>query len=352
MHTITRIIDANANRAREGLRVLEDSARFVLDDPALSEGCKRARHALQRALAGLPVSELDLLASRNTPGDVGTTISTDLERARSHGLASVVSAAGKRVGEALRAIEESAKVLGADSSGFERIRYSVYELEKQIRLRLTPPCPQWALCVLLTRDLCRHHPSEEIIKLAVEGGAECIQIREKSMSDAELLPYAARLVAICRSVGVHVMVNDRVSIARLVGADGVHLGQNDLPTDAAREILGHGRWIGRTCATLRDALDAIEHGADCCGIGPMFASTTKPKEELSGTELLRGYLDDPKTAAVPHLAISGITPENISGLVNAGCRGVAVCGAVIGSADPRAACRALVDAIHAPTLSP
>lgn len=352
MHTLTRIIDANANRAREGLRVLEDAARFLLDDPELSGACKLARHDLQAALALLPLREADLLSSRDTPGDVGTAISSDLERLRPLGMASVASAAGKRVGEALRAIEEASKALGTGGTRFEQIRYRVYDLEKQIRLGLAPPCPQWSLCVLVTRDLCRHHPPTEVIKRAAEGGADCIQIREKSMSDSEMLAYAGELVRVCRAAGVHAIVNDRVSIARLVDADGVHLGRDDLPTHAARTILGQGRWVGRTCATLQDAIEAIEHGADCCGIGPMFPSTTKPKPELGGPGLLQEYLGDARTTPVPHLAISGITADNISELVERGCRGVAVCGAVIASEDPGSVCRAMVDAIQAPTLSP
>ena len=352
MHAVHRIIDANANRAREGLRVLEDAARFVLDDARLSERCKRARHGLQSELALLPISETDLLGSRDTPGDVGTTISTELERTRSGGFAGAVNAAGKRAGEAIRAIEESAKVLGADGSGFERLRYEVYELEKQVRLRILPPCPQWSLCVLITRELCVHHEPAEIIKLAAAGGAGCIQIREKTMADAEMLSYAGGLVDLCRSLGVHSIINDRVSIAHLIGADGVHLGIDDLPTDAARSLLGPGRWIGRTCPTVQHALSAIDHGADSCGIGPMFPSSTKPKPVVPGPDLLRGYLDNPRTAQTPHLAISGITPSNIAELARAGCRGVAVCGAVIADPDPRAVCASLAGVIGAATLSP
>lgn len=350
MHTAVRMIDANANRAREGLRVLEDAARFVLDDATLSGACKHARHDLQRAISALPITDSDLLGARDTASDVGTSISTDSERVRAHGLTSVVTAASKRAAEALRAIEEAAKTIGSDGRAFETIRYRVYELEKQIGLRLLPSCPQWTLCVLVTRELCRHHTPDEIIKLASAGGADCIQIREKSMSDAEMLDYAGALVDVCRAVGVDVIVNDRVAIARLIQADGVHLGQDDLPTQAARGILGHGRWIGRTCPSVDSAIEAIEHGADSCGLGPMFASATKPKPALAGVDLLSAYLADPRTERTPHLAISGITSSNAPELAALGCRGIAVCGAVIGDPDPRSVCESLVSAIRSPTL--
>lgn len=331
--------------------MLEDAARFVLDDATLSGACKHARHDLQSALSALPITETDLLSARDISTDVGTAISTDSEQIRTQGLASVVTAASKRTSEALRAIEESAKALGSDGSAFEAIRYRVYELEKQIRLRLSPPCPQWSLCVLVTRELCKHHAPDELIRLAAAGGADCIQLREKTMSDSEMLDYAGTLVNVCRSEGVHVIVNDRVAIAQLIQADGVHLGQDDLPTDAARTILGPSRWIGRTCPSIDDAIEAIELGADSCGLGPMFASSTKPKPGLAGIDLLRNYLDDPRTNRTPHLAISGITASNARELASVGCRGIAVCGAVIGDPDPRAVCESLVSAIGSPTLT-
>ncbi len=345
-----RIVDANANRAREGLRMMEDAARFALDDQSLAEQCKVARHRMRAAIGALPISEFDLLASRDTPGDVGTGITTALEQNRENGLASIVVAAAKRVGEALRVIEEVSKAIGADARVFETLRYTVYELEKRLVLRLAPPCPQWKLCVLVTEKLCTQFSCSELIKLAVEGGADCIQIREKAMTDSQLLEHCSRLVETCRGVGVDVIVNDHVGIARLANADGIHLGRGDLPTAAARQILGPARWIGRTCSSIDDALVAIENGADSCGLGPIFPSLTKPKPNHSGCELIRAFIAEPRTAHVPHLAISGITPDNVSELTDIGCRGVAVSAAVCGSEDPKSVCQKLVERLSAPTL--
>ena len=346
------MIDANANRAREGLRVMEDTARFVLDDPELSKACKHARHDLQRAMSALPIASSQLLASRDTPGDVGTAISTDLEQSRPEGIASVASAACKRVTEALRTIEEAAKALAGNGEAFEQLRYRVYELEKQLMLRLSPACPQWSLCVLITRELCVYHTPDEIIRRASEGGAQCIQIREKSMPDSEFLDYAGALVDICKSAGLHAIINDRVAIAQLVNADGVHLGDDDLPTHAARQLLGVGKWIGRTCPTMDAAINAINNGADSCGLGPVFPSTTKIKSTLAGTELIRDYITDSRSSSTPHLAISGITLDNVDKLLAAGCKGIAVSSAVCSSEDPGGICRSLVNAITDPTLTP
>jgi thiamine-phosphate pyrophosphorylase len=346
MEALHRLIDASANRAREGLRVMEDIARFVLDDAQLTGSLKSVRHDLRTLVAGLPVRGADLLAARNTPGDVGTSITTPGEMARPDALPDLATAAAKRTQEALRSLEESAKALGQDGKGFEAARYRVYDLERSLLLRLAPPCPQWTLCVLVTRALCVHHAPDQIIRLAAEGGADCVQIREKEMGDAERLDHTARLVGVCRAAGIHSIVNDRPDLARLARADGVHLGQTDLPVGAARRILGTGRWIGVSCSTVEHARRAAADRADSVGLGPMFPSTTKPKPGLSGPELVRAVCADPAASRLPHLAISGIAPANIGLLVKAGCRGVAVSGAVCGAVDPRAVCRAIVGALR------
>ncbi len=350
MEALYRMIDASANRAREGLRVMEDIARFVLDDAELTGSLKKARHDLRPLVAALPLRGADLLAARDTPGDVGTAISTPEELSRPDALPDIATAAAKRTQEALRSLEESAKSLGRDGKGFETARYRVYDLERTLLSRLAPPCPQWTLCVLVTRSLCVHHAPVEIVRLAAEGGADCIQIREKDTTDgdAERLDHAARLVEACHTAGIHAVLNDRPDLARLAGADGVHLGQTDLPVKAARRILGAGCWIGVSCSTLDHARRAATDGVDSIGLGPMFTSTTKPKPGLAGPDLIRVVLADPATARLPHLAISGITPKNIGLLTAAGCRGVAVSSAVCGAEDPRGVCRAIARAVRPP----
>ena len=340
-----RMIDANLNRASEGLRVMEDCARFVLDDAKLSQRLKNARHQLRNAIDSMQIGSVCLLASRDTAGDVGTSISTEAEQSRAGGVRDMVSAASKRASEAMRVIEESAKVLGRSGSPFESIRYAIYDIERDLLLALIPPCPQWALCVLVTDALCTNHSPSEVIAQAAAGGADCVQLREKSMPDADFLEHASRLTAEAHALGLHVMINDRVHIARLVGADGVHLGQDDLPIHAARSLLGPGCWIGRTCPTIEHAIEAIEQGADTCGLGPVFTSTTKSKPDLAGTQLIEAYLNDPRTRSTPMLAISGIDDQNIDELARIGCPGVAVSSAVCSSTQPEAVCRAIVESI-------
>lgn len=340
-----RMIDANLNRSREGLRVLEDCARFVLNDADLSERLKLARHALRSGIDALGLHPDALVRARNTPGDVGTTIKAEQELVRRQGMHDLVSAAAKRATEALRVIEEAAKAIGATGSVFESTRYALYDIERDLILKLRPPCPQWALCVLVTESLCTHHRPERVLELAAEGGAGCVQIREKSMPDAAFLEYAGRLTARAQQLGLHVMINDRAHIARLIGADGVHLGQDDLPIAAARSVLGPGFWIGRTCPTLEHAVEAVSQGADSCGLGPVFASATKHKSTLAGISLIESFLSDPFCRSTPMLAISGIDAHNIGSLAQIHCPGVAVSSAVCSSEQPGSVCRTIVEAI-------
>ncbi len=355
--SILRMIDANLNRCREGVRVIEDCARFVLDDATIARECKALRHRLRSAIDELDLPADALIASRDTPSDVGTGITTDAEGNRSTGMRDLVSAAAKRAGEALRVIEESVKALGHSGSAFESIRYQIYTIEKQTILKLSPTCPQWTLCVLISESLCTHHDPIEIIKRIAAGGGSCIQIREKDMPDGRLIDYAGHLTDCAHTLGLDVIINDRAHIAKLVDADGVHLGQDDLPISAARKLLGHRQWIGRTCSTIEHAIEAIGQGADMCGLGPVFASTTKSKPTLSGLALIEAYLTNDATKHTPMLAISGIRTGNVDQLAEIGCPGVAVSSAICSSEDPEGICRAIVEAIEprrassAPTMS-
>jgi thiamine-phosphate pyrophosphorylase len=141
-----------------------------------------------------------------------------------------------------------------------------------------------------------------------------------------------------------VIVNDRVDVALAAGADGVHLGMGDLPIVEARRICGDELLIGASTHSLDEARSAAAAGTDYCGVGAMFVSSTKDRA-VSGPGYLRDYLGAPTLAEIPHLAIGGITIENIGVLAAAGCRGIAVSSAVCGAEDPEGVCRALLGAM-------
>lgn len=335
-----RIIDANANRAREALRTMEDIARLALDHAPLAARLKELRHDLASALTPFQSA----ITRRDTAGDVGTAISTKTEATRAS-LRDVAVAAAKRLSEALRTLEETAKATDRArqvAPRIEAIRYRAYDIERDLTLAMgAGRAPQWTLCLLLTESLCTHHPWLDVARLAIEAGADAIQLREKTLDGAELAARTRALIDIARPAGASVIVNDRIDVALATGADAVHLGQTDLTVADARRIAGFDLLVGVSTTNLEQARQAHREGADYCGIGPMFPSTTKPKDHIAGPDYARQYLShDPPLP--PHLAIGGITPDNASELAAAGARGLAVSSAICSAADPAAACREIL----------
>jgi thiamine-phosphate pyrophosphorylase len=342
-HDVLRIIDANANRAREALRVLEDYARFVLDEGAISAGLKQIRHDLVATLATV-VS--DAIYHRDTPGDVGTGTKTGSELARED-VGHVVTAAGKRLGEALRTIEEYAKTFDPHvASRVESIRYRFYDLERRLVLTIRPVACRFAdvrLYVLLTESLCRR-PWLEAAGEAIEGGADCLQLREKHLDGAGLLARARQLVELCRRHRVLCVINDRPDVALLSGADGVHVGQQDLPARDVRRLVGNRMIVGVSTHSLEQARQAVLDGADYVGVGPVFRSATKPRDFLPGLELARQVA---REVRIPAVAIAGIDPSNVDEVMATGIRAVAVTAAVIGTDDVRGAARRVKQKLEA-----
>ncbi len=333
---VRRLFDANANRAREALRVLEDYARFVLNHEPLSAELKDLRHRLTAAVGPhLPAAILH----RDTPGDVGTAITTAAERHRSD-LADVVTAAGKRLGEAVRSLEEYAKTFDpAAAADLEAIRYRFYAVEQRLARTLRPAGRFAAvrLYVLITESACRH-PWEATAEQAILGGADALQLREKGLDGGELLARARRVVALCRRHDVLAIINDRPDVALLSGADGVHLGQDDLPAADVRALLGPAKVVGVSTHELAHAERAVADGADYVGVGPVFRSGTKPRDLSPGLPYAAAVA---ARVTIPAVAIAGITAANVGQVLATGVRAVAVTAAVTGADDPRAAAAGL-----------
>jgi len=345
-----RIIDANLNRAREACRVLDDLCRFVLDDAPLCQRWKSHRHAI--VLAAQAFNPTDLLRSRNTEGDIGREVTTPSEFRR-ESARTVAQAATGRLSEALRSLEEASKALAAltAAAAFEALRYETYTLEQDTLARFPPaplphaPLPharQWNLCVLITESLCTLPWTETLVQ-AIEGGADCIQLREKNIDSGPLLERCHTARALTHARGCALIINDRPDLAAASKADGVHLGQTDLPPATVRALFGPTLLIGVSTTNLDEARSAVADHADSCGLGPMFPTTTKLKPTLAGPAYAAAYLADPTLAATPHLAIGGITQGNIHHLRTVGVRGVAVSAIVCESKSPASTCRQLRD---------
>lgn len=337
-------MDAAANRAGEGLRVVEDYARFVLDDRHLVQQLKAMRHELAAAVGHFPKAWL--LAARDTPGDVGTTVSTPAERVRVD-LAAVVTANFKRAAEALRSLEEFAKLVDpAVALEFERLRYRGYTLAKALgttelnRARLSDA----RLYVLIDGgkqpDLDEADTAlrfETLATALVAAGVDVLQLRDKRLSDVTLLDRARRLRAITRDTRTLVIVNDRPDISAASGADGVHVGQDELSVADVRAIVGPQALVGVSTHSLEQAEAAVLAGADYLGVGPTFPSATKQFADFPGLAFLREVAG---RISLPAFAIGGVTLDNLDEVLATGVRRVAVRDAIVSAADPAAAARA------------
>jgi thiamine-phosphate pyrophosphorylase len=200
------------------------------------------------------------------------------------------------------------------------------------------------LYVILDRSVAGGRDLDAILASALDGGAEMIQLREKTWPSGTLFPVAQRLRARCRAAGVPFIVNDRVDVALAVDADGVHLGQDDLPPAAARALLEPGMILGLSTHSVEQAKAAQAAGADYVAVGSMFPTATKPEFQLVGPALARQVRP---VVRVPLIGIGGITPENVGDVIAAGVDGVAVISAVCAAPDPRAAARRFLAAIAA-----
>jgi thiamine-phosphate pyrophosphorylase len=200
------------------------------------------------------------------------------------------------------------------------------------------------LYVILDRTAARGRPLEAILDAAIAGGSGMIQLREKEWPSGTVLPLARRLRERCRAAGVPFIVNDRVDLALAANADGVHLGQDDLPAGAARPLLRAGMIMGISTHSRAQARAAERDGADYVAIGAMYPTGTKAGFELVGPAAVRQLRG---AVQVPLIGIGGITVDTVGEVIRAGADGVAVVSAVCGAADPEEAARRLVEAIRA-----
>lgn len=334
-----RILDANANRASEGLRTLEEIARMVLDHASLSQRLKELRHDLQSSV-GLFDTTL-LLQARNTAEDVGTSIDTVQEWKRS-GMMEVAQAASGRLQQSLRCLEEFSKLVDVGvSHRFSRIRYLAYDLCAEAILVLGQSLnpiqtmvPDWARLYLLVD--CQLPIDSFEVRLAdvCRSGVDMVQIRDKSVDDRVLLAYAQRAKGVVDALGKFLVINDRVDIAMMVKAHGVHVGQEDLPIEEVRRIVGNSMWVGVSTHDMEQAKEAVAAGASYIGCGPTFPSSTKSFQDFAGTDFLRAVHEH---FQVPAFAIGGIHRENLEAVLQTGVHRVALQHAIWNANDPAVA---------------
>ena len=339
---VWRILDASANRCAEALRVLEDTLRFALEDAHLACELKAVRHELAVVLAR---GELwQRLRLRDVSGDVGTAVTAPRTPARTD-LRSLVAANAARGTQALRSMEETSRLVVPEATAaFESLRYRLYTLERAAVTALSSRdmLDGVSLCVLVETEATAEGFTTLITDL-LEAGVGMIQLRDKVANLPQLCSRATAAVFQARRYAEMtgqprclIIVNDRVDVAVATCADGVHLGDTDLPVPLARQVAGPRLLVGRTAHTIKEARRAVLDGADYLGVGPCFPSATKDFSRFAPESFLRTVAAE---ISLPAFAIGGITQKRISQLLALGLTRIAVANAITGVGTPRDAAR-------------
>lgn len=320
------LIDANLARVKEGLRVLEDIVRFVFADKELFEALKILRHSLSQTESWFGKGHV-------MQGRFGTDVGTDFTDKTEYrvsetdraSLYSLVRANANRVTEALRLLEEYAKVYTRENSVlFQKARYQVYAVERDLIIRT----PHYYLHHVFEEGIV-YPLSDSIDELKdyIDAGAKMVQLRDKNASKDLVYQKAKEL---CRFVQkryalgkekVLLIVNDHVDIAERLPVDGVHIGQEDGQIERIRKILGTNKIIGQSVSTYEQAEEAVNLGADYIGIGPIFETPNKPDATVVDFEIVKKIQ---KNIVLPWCVIGGIDTHNIHDLHKKGIYNVAV----------------------------
>jgi len=324
---IYQIIDANLDRAREGLRVIEDWARFGLGEEKYVERIKNFRQILGK-------NHLEVYKqSRNQIEDKckGLTHQEQIKRKTSE---QIVSSNSARVQEALRVIEEFSRLQNHELSKIaSEIRYEIYTIEIDL---LSLSKSKRSEKILKENDLYvitdkRDNLLETIEEILI-AGVRIIQHRFKTGNDKENLQEAIKIKNLCKRYNSLFIINDRLDIALASNADGIHLGQDDLDLKTARKLLGYSKIIGISANNEIDISNALKEGCDYIGIGPVFETATKKNKKPLGIEKIKTLTKD---LNIPWFAIGGIKSNNISYLKRNGFKKVALVSELMNSEDPK-----------------
>ena len=333
---LLRILDANGNRATEGLRVVEDFARFALNDRHLAALSKQLRHELTVALNEIPL--VARLAVRDTPGDVGTGITEATELQREDGW-HVATASAARVQQALRCLEEYSKPLCVElATRFEALRYRMYVLQRSLGITVSSANRLHGirLYVLLAGQQTERKFRDRLKEL-LGAGVELFQLRDKILDDRQLLARARimreTIDTFCSDENQRplMIINDRSDIAVLSSADGVHVGQEELSVADVRAIVGPKRLIGVSTHSIEQARQAVLDGADYIGCGPTFPTVTKKFPHYPGLEFLAQVNAE---ISLPGFAIGGINRQRLSEVLETGVGRIAVSSALDQAENP------------------
>ncbi|MCK4616111.1 MAG: thiamine phosphate synthase, partial [Pirellulales bacterium] len=318
-------------------RVLEDILRFCLNDAFLSQEAKAIRHELAVIFAQEDFQARIQL--RDVLRDVGASSTASKSPPRTE-LRHVFAANAARASQSIRSLEECSRVvMPRATTVFEQLRYRIYTLEKAAMtiIRSQKMFADIRLCVLLDVDQTQAE-FKTLVGQLLDAGVRMIQLRDKKASTALLCERADTMLQQVRQHAEKkagkrclVLINDRADVAVAVNADGVHLGETDLPVNLARKVCGHEFIIGRTAHSIDEAKQAVREGVDYLGVGPCYPSNTKQFEYFASDAFLR---DVSKEIQLPIFGIGGIASDNIDRLIHLGVTRVAIASSITGAADP------------------
>jgi thiamine-phosphate pyrophosphorylase len=342
---VARIIDENLNRLAEGLRVLEDIARMVLNDTALTSRLKNLRHDLIRG--DLPFN-LQLLRSRDSSADVGAALDVPGE-SREKDLPLIAIANSRRVQEALRVLEDLTKIpeypILLSSDQFRKARFEIYTLEQKLVSRLTrldKIAKISGLYVIIDTQTLNGRSHLEAARQVIEAGVKVVQLRDKTTMKRDLIPIARSLQELCRQNDVLFIMNDYLDIALAIDTDGLHIGQEDLPLDTARQLLPPDRVLGISVTTIEQATQAEASGADYIAVGSIYPTSSKDNIGVVGIERLQTIK---QIARTPVVAIGGINQNNAREVRAAGADSLCVINAVLNAPNIKKAARDMIELI-------
>lgn len=331
MNKFFRIIDANLNRVCEGLRVCEDYLRFNNENIKLSKEFKELRHNIRNFL-----SKLDYLENRDSLNDVGLIISKNYKLDDRKNINDILVANLTRAQEGIRVIEETLKLIGKYdlSKEAEHYRFVTYKLEKDLFFPLKNKLDfikNYGIYGITAHKYSNGKDNIEVVKAMLDGGIKVIQYREKEKSNYEKFKETLEIKKIIDKYNALFIIDDDIDIALTCDADGVHLGQEDIPLKNARDILGNDKIIGISTHEKKQALKALEDGADYIGVGPIYKTFTKdnvcPPVGLSYLDYVSCNID------LPFVSIGGIKEDNILEVLEHGGRCISLVTGIVSSDD-------------------
>jgi len=325
---------------------MEEYCRFALNSSDLSGRAKKIRHLLCDAVGRL--DENILIAARDVHTDVGRGMTVQGQLSRMN-LRDCFTAAAKRLTEALRVLAETTQTLEPGVAQlFEQLRFDAYSLEKDTLIQSNTAEKFSSVRLYVLLNATADTTDSQILDLAkacTVGGADCIQLRAKDTTDKCTFELAGQLVKVCKNAGVISIINDRVDIAAAVGADGVHLGQDDLPLDEGRKMQLEPMIFGLSTHSIDQLKSAIRQRPDYVSVGPVFTTDTKPDLAPAGLQYVTEAVQILTDTGIGHVAIGGITVANSDQVLKAGAKNIAVCSAVAKAPNPEAMCRKLKDKV-------